>query len=179
MALHPQIFQAFLYADSRFQTTSPFLRPACAAAAIISYLSAIVEIFDFRRLFRLYGHTGEGSKMCHNEASSSMDYSNRMTAQTVQTATTFRMEASAPQGAGTAPSRVACQNGEDKAAETGIKMLPKHNNPAGDNLPRPYYHRENRGGSMAVFCPKTAPKRYTKTCCPSIPAVTVKWADFL
>lgn len=78
--------------------------------------------------------------MCHNETSSSMDYFNRMTAQTVQTATTFRKEASAPQGDGTAPSRVACQNGEDKAAGTGVKMLLKHNNPTGDRLPRPYYH---------------------------------------
>lgn len=78
--------------------------------------------------------------MCNNEASSSMDYSNRMTAQTVHTATTFQKEASAPQGDGTAPSRVACQNGEDKAAGTGVKMLLKHNNPTGDRLPRPYYH---------------------------------------
>lgn len=58
--------------------------------------------------------------MCHNKASSSMDYSNRMTAQTVQTAMTSQKGASAPQGDGTAPSRVACQNGEDKAARTGV-----------------------------------------------------------
>jgi len=38
-----------------------------------------VEIFDFGAVFLLCGYTGEGSKMCHNGLSSSMDYSNRMT----------------------------------------------------------------------------------------------------
>ena len=41
--------------------------------------SAIVEIFVFGTVFLLCGYTGEGSKMCHNGLSSSMDYSNRMT----------------------------------------------------------------------------------------------------
>ena len=59
------------------------------------------------------------------------------------------------------------------------ELIPKHNNPIGHRLPYPYYYGRFQGGSTAVFPLKIAPKHNTKICCPSTPAVTADWADFL
>lgn len=59
------------------------------------------------------------------------------------------------------------------------ELIPKHNNLIGYSLPYPYYYGRFPGGSTAVFPLKIAPKRNTKICCPSTPAVTADWADFL
>ncbi len=60
-----------------------YIAPSCGwlppSISLYHTRSAIVEIFDFGAVFLLCGYTGEGSKMCHNGLSSSMDYSNRMT----------------------------------------------------------------------------------------------------
>ena len=59
------------------------------------------------------------------------------------------------------------------------ELILKHNNPIGHSLPYPYYCGRFQGGSTAVFPLKIAPKHNTKICCPSTPAVTADWADFL
>ena len=60
-----------------------YIAPSCGwlppSIPLYHTRSAIVEIFDFGAIFLPCGYTGEGSKMCHNGLSSSMDYSNRMT----------------------------------------------------------------------------------------------------
>ena len=59
------------------------------------------------------------------------------------------------------------------------ELILKHNNPIGHSLPYPYYCGRFQGGSTAIFSLKIAPKHNTKICCPSTPAVTADWADFL
>jgi len=48
----------------------------------------------------------------------------------------------------------------------------------GHSLPCPYYSKGFPGGSMAGFCPKTAPKHDTKNHCPPIPAVLAETGGF-
>lgn len=72
--------------------------------------------------------------MFYDKDSSSMDHSNRMTVQTIQTATTSRKGASAPQGDGTAPSRVACQNGEGETARTVTETILKYDKAVGNSM---------------------------------------------
>lgn len=59
------------------------------------------------------------------------------------------------------------------------ELIPKHNNLIGHSLPYPYYCGRFPSGPTAVFSLKIAPKHNTKICCPSTPAVTADWADFL
>ena len=59
------------------------------------------------------------------------------------------------------------------------ELILKHNNPIGHSLPYPYYCGRFQGGSTAIFPLKIAPKHNTKICCPSTPAVTADWTDFL
>ena len=58
------------------------------------------------------------------------------------------------------------------------ELIPKHNNPIGHSLPYPYYCGGFQNVSTAVFSLKIAPKRNTKTCCPSTPAVTAEMGGF-
>lgn len=100
--------------------------------------------------------------MFYDKDSSSMDYSNRMTVRTIQTATTFRKGASAHQRDDTAPSRVACQNGEGKTARAVTKMLFKYDKAAVNRIHHLLHPGTDKSYYMNIFYPKTTPKQYTK-----------------
>lgn len=105
--------------------------------------------------------------MFYDKDSSSMDYSNRMTVRTIQTATTFRKGASAHQRDDTAPSRVACQNGEEKTARAVTKMLLKYDKATGIVCTIWLHHEADKSCYITYFIPKP-PRNNTQNACLTI-----------